>query len=70
MSFEPTDPETARPTTEIQPLVPILPGESLSPREATPTGTDPEPPRRTEYAAPFTRHREEIHPGVARMDRD
>jgi hypothetical protein len=69
MSFEPTDHETTRPTTEVQPLVPIQPDETPSTRETKRrTDAEPERPRRTDYATRFTRHREEITPGVARLD--
>lgn len=63
MSFEPTDTEMTRPTTDIQPLVPIQPDETPTTRTATTTDDDPQP-RRTDYAAASTRDREEILPGV------
>jgi hypothetical protein len=68
MSFEPTDTDANRPTTDIQPLVPILPDETPATRDgAIPSTMDAEytPPRRTDYATPYTRHRETILPGVA-----
>jgi hypothetical protein len=74
MSFEPTDAEAPRPTTEIQPLVPVQPGTTPSTRDGTtpgaPSETETDRPPRTEYATPYTRHREEILPGVAQGRRD
>ena len=64
MSFEPTHTETTRPTTDIQPLVPIHPDEHPETTETTPAAESPERPRTTDYATPYTRHREEILPGV------
>ena len=66
MSFEPTHTETTRPTTDVQPLVPIQPDENPTAPKTTPSSeTAPTRPRRTDYAAESTRHREEIIPGVA-----
>jgi hypothetical protein len=64
MSFEPTPTETTRPTTDIQPLVPIQPDDHPDTTEPTPTTDQPKRPRETDYASPYTRHREEILPGV------
>jgi hypothetical protein len=66
MSFEPTDDDTSRPTTDIQPLVPIQPSENPSTRDRgrRPTTPSDRRPRRTDYASPDTRDREEITPGV------
>lgn len=67
MSFEPTDDDTTRPTTDIQPLVPIQPDENPSTRDRRRRTTTTGPgrrPRRTDYADPSTRDREEITPGV------
>ncbi|WP_318569469.1 hypothetical protein [Salinigranum marinum] len=73
MSFEPTDTGMNRPTTDVQPLVPILPDRTPATRDGpTPSTTDAgcAPPRRTDYATPYTRHREAILPGVAPRRRD
>lgn len=67
MSFEPTDDSTTRPTTDIQPLVPIQPDENPSTRDRrrpTTTTDGDRRPRRTDYADPSTRDREEITPGI------
>ena len=67
MSFEPTHTETTRPTTDVQPLVPIQPDENPTSPETTTADDRPQPPRRTDYATAYTRHREEIIPGVAQF---
>jgi hypothetical protein len=72
MSFEPTDTEMNRPTTDIQPLVPVLPDGSPATCDG-PTPSTAEAcaqPRRTDYATPYTRHREAILPGVALRTHD
>jgi hypothetical protein len=68
MSFEPTEPETTRPTTDIKPLVPIQPEETSdtpTPPTELRTETGVDRPPRTDYATPYTRDREAIVPGVA-----
>jgi hypothetical protein len=68
MSFEPTESETTRPTTDVKPLVPVQPEETSdtasSPTEPR-TETDAHRPPWTDYATPYTRDREAIVPGVA-----